>query len=42
LSLLKLDWVEIKWPQPSEVVERFSDLPPNRYIAIVEGTAKWK
>src|SRR5271169_5624027 len=23
----KFDWLEIKWPQPSGLVERFSDLP---------------
>jgi len=33
----KLDWVEIKWPQPSGKVERFTDLPIDRYIKIVEG-----
>jgi enediyne biosynthesis protein E4 len=38
----KIDWVEIKWPQPSGVTERFTDLPVNRYITIVEGTGKWK
>jgi enediyne biosynthesis protein E4 len=38
----KLDWVEIKWPQPSGVTERFTDLPLNRYITITEGSPKWK
>jgi hypothetical protein len=38
----KIDWVEIKWPQPSGVTERFADLPVNRYITIVEGEGKWK
>lgn len=33
----KLDWVEIKWPRPSERVERFTNLPVDRYITIVEG-----
>ncbi len=33
----KLDWLEIKWPQPSGLVQRFTDLPINRYIRIVEG-----
>jgi hypothetical protein len=32
----KLDWLEIHWPQPSGNVERFTDLPTNRYIKIVE------
>jgi hypothetical protein len=33
----KIDWVEIKWPQPSGRVERYTDLPIDRYIRIVEG-----
>jgi hypothetical protein len=39
---LKMDWLEVKWPQPSGAVERFADLPLDRYITIVEGTGKWK
>lgn len=38
----KLDWLELKWPKPSSAVERFTDLPIDRYITIVEGTGKWK
>jgi len=38
----KLDWVEVKWPLPSGAVERFTDLPIDRYITIVEGEGKWK
>jgi len=38
----KIDWIEVKWPQPSGVTERFTDLPLNRYITIVEGEGKWK
>jgi hypothetical protein len=38
----KLDSLEIKWPQPSGLVQRFTDLPINRYITIVEGEDKWK
>ena len=38
----KIDWLEIKWPRPSTVVERFTDLPIDRYITIVEGQGKWK
>jgi enediyne biosynthesis protein E4 len=38
----RLDWLEIKWPQPSGLVQRFTDLPVNRYITIVEGEDKWK
>ena len=38
----KLDWLEVKWPQPSGHTERFTDLPIDRYITIVEGEGKWK
>jgi hypothetical protein len=34
---VKIDWVEVKWPQPSERVERFAALPIDRYITLVEG-----
>ena len=33
----KLDWLEIKWPMPSGKVQRFTDLPVDRYVKIVEG-----
>ena len=33
----KIDWIEIKWPQPSGRVERFTDVPIDRYVTIVEG-----
>jgi predicted NUDIX family NTP pyrophosphohydrolase len=36
----KVDWVEITWPQPSGRVERFSDVPVDRYVTIVEGKGK--
>jgi len=38
----KLDWVEVTWPQPSGVVERFTNLPIDRYVTLVEGSGKWK
>jgi len=38
----KIDWLEIKWPQPSGRVERFTDLPMGRYITIVEEEGKWR
>jgi hypothetical protein len=38
----KIDWLEVKWPMPSSAVERFTDLPIDRYITLVEGTGKWK
>jgi hypothetical protein len=37
----RFDWIEIKWPQPSRVVQRFTDLPIDRYITITEGQSKW-
>jgi hypothetical protein len=38
----KLDWLEIKWPLPSGKTERFTDLPVDRYVTIVEGEGKWR
>ena len=38
----KIDWLEVKWPQPGGGVERFLNLPVDRYITIVEGTGKWE
>ena len=38
----KLDWIEVKWPQPSGKTERLTDLSIDRYITIVEGEGKWK
>jgi enediyne biosynthesis protein E4 len=38
----KIDWLEIKWPQPSGLVQRITDLPVNRYITIVEGESRWQ
>ena len=37
----KLDSVEIKWPGPNGAVQRFTDLPIDRYITITEGEPKW-
>jgi enediyne biosynthesis protein E4 len=37
----KVDWLEIHWPQPGGTVDRFTDLPVDRYITIIEGTGKW-
>jgi enediyne biosynthesis protein E4 len=36
----KVDWVEVKWPQPSGVVERFENLPVDRYVTILEGSGR--
>ena len=33
----KLDWLEVKWPEPSGATEKFTDLPIDKYITIVEG-----
>ena len=38
----KLDWLEIKWPLPNGKSERFTDLPVDRYVTIVEGESKWR
>ena len=37
----KFDWVEIRWPQPSGIVQRLTDLPVDRYITVTEGQPKW-
>jgi hypothetical protein len=36
----QIDWIEISWPQPSTLVERFAGLPVDRYITLEEGTGK--
>ena len=33
----KVDWLEVHWPAPSTRVDKFIDLPVDRYITIVEG-----
>lgn len=38
----KIDWLEVKWPQPSGATERITELPLDRYITITEGDGKWK
>ena len=37
----RFDWLEVQWPAPSGAVERFANLPANRYVTLVEGTGKW-
>jgi hypothetical protein len=37
----KLDWLEVHWPQPSGTVERFTNLPIDRYITITEASGTW-
>jgi enediyne biosynthesis protein E4 len=38
----KIDWVEVKWPMPGGQTQRFTDLPFDRYITLVEGDLKWR
>jgi hypothetical protein len=38
----KIDWLEVTWPQPSGLKQRFTGLPVDRYITIHEGQAKWE
>ena len=33
----KIDWLEVKWPEPSGKTERFTELPIDKYITIIEG-----
>lgn len=37
----KIDSLEVQWPEPSGAVEKFTNLPLNRYITITEGTRGW-
>jgi hypothetical protein len=38
----KLDWIEIKWPQPSGLTQRLTGLPIDRYVTIREGHDHWE
>jgi hypothetical protein len=38
----KMDWLDVTWPNPSGKTERFTGLPSDRYITIVEGQGQWK
>ncbi len=33
----RIDWVEVKWPEPSGKTEKFTGLPIDKYITITEG-----
>ena len=35
----RIDWLEIHWPKPSSRVDRFTDVPIDRYVTVVEGQA---
>lgn len=37
-----IDWLEVQWPQPSGKTERFTGLPIDRYITIIEEEGKWR
>ena len=36
----RVDWVEVKWPLPSRVSERFTHLPIDRYVKLTEGSGE--
>jgi hypothetical protein len=38
----KIDWLEVTWPLPSGATQRFTELPVDRYITLVEGENRWK
>ena len=38
----KVDSLEVRWPLPGGETERFTGLPIDRYITIVEGEGKWR
>jgi len=38
----KVDWLEIRWPQPGGGLTRLTNLPVDRYITITEGQNGWK
>ncbi len=38
----KVDILEISWPRPSRLVQRFTNVPGGRYITVTEGEDKWK
>jgi len=33
----RLDWLEVKWPLPSGRIDRYTDIPVDRYLTLVEG-----
>lgn len=36
----KVDWLEVAWPEPSGLIERFTNLAAGRYIKIIEGSGE--
>ena|ERR1700730_499262 len=39
-SQTQIDWIEVKWPKPSSLVECFVSLPLNQYVTIEEGKGR--
>jgi hypothetical protein len=37
-----MDWLEVSWPQPGGTTQRFTGLPVDRYITLIEGQKNWK
>jgi hypothetical protein len=33
----KVEWLEVKWPEPSGRIERLTEVPIDRYVTIIEG-----
>jgi hypothetical protein len=33
----KIDWLDVKWPEPSGATEKLTALPIDKYITIIEG-----
>ncbi len=38
----KIDWLEVRWPQPGGAMQRFTNLPVDRYVTLREGEAKFE
>jgi enediyne biosynthesis protein E4 len=38
----KIDWLEVRWPGAPGKVEKFTNLPIDRYVTITEGAGKWQ
>jgi len=37
-SASKIDELEIRWPAPSKQIDKFAQVPINRYVRVVEGS----
>jgi hypothetical protein len=33
----KIEWLEVRWPEPNGKTEKFTELPIDKYINITEG-----